>query len=624
MNFFSVYAFLVTVIFVILPSLTSWSLDSIVRSESDSMIKEETAIVLGGESFYFSGLLHVFGRIPQIPDANFLLSDSQQPSTKTFDWHLEKQATVAEFKRHPESICRFPARWLLLSAQYPDLKRTIKEPSCPEYQEFLQKVPGDSMFVIFASENLINPMSMLGHGMLSLEGVRISGNKVQHSVSFYVELSSHHPVSMVTETLVDGKDGVFQVTPLRHYYKNYSEKEQRNVWRYQLRLSDIEKRLLQAHIWELKTVKIPYYFHTHNCATLSLDVLRAIKPELARTAWVTPRDLVKSVYHAGLINSVEIVPSHKWRYKALSDIAPETVRSNVKAWILEEQPDLKPQPQAQLDHIQTQLAKAALKVDYQQNQRTPASYSAAMTSLTANKLSHSRGNNKQDFIIDWLDYKAPFNTPGDAHWQLGYMQQLENDWWVLNWLPIGKGVEDNNHHYFGESELKLLDVSLKYDPKRKLLRLQELQLYSTKAIHPTDGFTQDISGYLNFGFKPYVDEQHQEWLTAHTAVGLGLATYWVDDVTLYALLGVGGYGHHELGVWGYLAPELGALVSWRRQMKSHIHVRQQLGWHSRVFYEFTWAQSWFLTRDQSLLFESSYNSIGKGFWSHALHWRWYY
>lgn len=633
MNVNSVVALLITVILAILPSQASGSVDSVaigsvgwrVTAKSDSVEKGEPAIELDGESFYFSGLLHLFDRLPQIPDTNFLLSHAEQPSTKNFDVNLEKQATLAEFKQQPLSICRFPARWLLLSAEYPELKKTIKAPSCPEYEEFLQKVPSDSVYVIFASENLTNPMSMLGHGMLSLEGKRASGNKVQHSISFYVELHSHNPISMAKETLIDGKTGVFQVTPLKHYYKNYSEKEQRNVWRYQLRLSDIEKRLLQAHIWELKTVNIPYYFDTHNCATLSLDLLRAIRPLLARASWVTPRDLVKSVHRSGLIESVEIVPSYKWRYKALSDIAPKTIRANVKAWIAGKQPDLIPVSDAKSDHIQTQLAKAALDVDYQQGLRTQRSYTEAMASLTSNEWRNSgKGMNKQDFIIDWLGYKAPFNTPEDAHWQLGYLHQLGTDWLTFNWLPIGKGIEDDNHHYFGETELKLLDISLKYDPVQRLLRLQELQLYSTKAIHPTDGFTQDVSGYVNFGFKPYVDEQHQEWITAHAAAGLGMATHLTEDLTVYGLLGIGGYGHTQLGMRGYLAPELGVLANLIGQMKSHINIRQQLDWHGRSFYEFTWAQSWFFSKDQSLLFESRYNSIGEGFWSQAFNWRWYY
>jgi len=205
-------------------------------------------------------LLHIKNGTPTITDPAFILTQDD------FSPELEWQATLRLFAQQPQAICRFPARYRLLQQSGASLPEF---PDCPEYRVFLQRVPVDQVSVIYASENLTSPSSMLGHAMLAAEGVRDDGFYARHSVSFFTVLDSINPIKVLWETLIKGKEGFFLVKPLRAHFEFYNLAEQRNVWRYELDLDAGQRALLQDHLWELRSVNMDYFFHTQNCATVN-------------------------------------------------------------------------------------------------------------------------------------------------------------------------------------------------------------------------------------------------------------------------------------------------------------------------------------------------------------------
>jgi hypothetical protein len=450
--------------------------------------------------------------------------------------------------------------------------------------------------------------------MLSLEGARASGQWVQHSVSFSIELDSINPALMAKKTLIDGGVGTFQVAPLLSYYQYYAQKEQRNVWRYHLTLTEAETRLLQAHIWELKHPKIPYFFHKHNCATLSLDILRVVNPQLERPLWVTPKDLIKAVDQQKMIAQTEVLPSGKWRYKALKDISPQPVKQNVENWLEGEEALLA--LEAEEGFLQQRYARSILEYRYEQGIITEQEYRSYLSSQPFKRYT-------EDYQLDLLAYKSPLKTQQDSHWQLGILQQLNTHWLTFQWLPIGHGLEDDNRHYFGETELKLSELTLKYSPEHHDLKVYQFQLYAAKALHPRDDLTQDLSGFLTIGANPFYDQHHKTFLTAESAAGLGLSKAIGQDVLAYGLLSVGIFGHADLGARLYTEPEVGVFINELWDMKTQIAMRRRFATNMQPYTTFSFKQSLYL-QQQSLMIDLVHNDIGKGFWSGSFGWRFYY
>lgn len=512
------------------------------------------------EKSQWDALFHYYQDKTLIPDKNFLLFDGQ------YSTELAIRSTIDAFVKNDRLVCKFPARVMLLKKLWPEVNVPAVK-NCLGYQEFLTKAPADHISVVFASENLVSPMSMLGHGMLSLRGRNDQGNDVNHSVSFYLELESNNPFSMIRDSLIVGKSGVFQVAPLKRDYEYYNKREERNVWRYSLGLTQQERALLQAHMWELKEAKIPYFFDTHNCATLSLDILRVVRPDMIRDRWVSPGDLIRSIDQAGLIASVDVTPSDQWRYRMLSDVSSPRVNESVAGWLFHHKPLKKTLSETE-SIMQTHLATAALEFQLFDELITPTEYVERLEEVTTTY-------SQSDAQLDIQHYKSPLDAPGDNQLGAGLLVDDHQLWVTLRWLPIGHGIEDNNHQYFGETELKLSEFEIQYSPSSRAFRVHKFQLYSARTFTPYDTLTGGLSGALQFGVTPVYDERLSERSSFVFNGAIGLTFPILRDINVYALLNAGLVGRYISRNPLYGEPELGAFIEEIWDMKSWVSISRR-------------------------------------------------
>ena len=500
----------------------------------------------------WQALLHYHGGELRIADPAFILSSPK------FSLEAEWAATLQLFLDRTDKSCRFPARYRLMSTWYgngflPNL------PLCKDYVEFLNRVPADTISLVYASENLVNPSSMMGHVMLAIEGKRDDGFLARHSVSFLTELNSVNPFSIVWDTLIKGKSGYFLVKPLREHYKFYNLDEQRNVWRYILRLNDYQRALIQDHIWELKHPTIIYYFHKHNCATLIFDILKLPSPGLHSSGWITPVDVTKSVNEFGLIESAEITPASKWKIKMLSEALPESSVDNVYDALYQGEPWHRRTGEA--GYIEAELINTVVQYRHETDQ-------FPISDIRNNEAEYKSKNMKNDYFIDLTNYKSPLRTPDDSQFSMGIYRANSDDWYSLRWLPADHGIDDNNHAYFGENELKLSEITININAETGHAHVHKFQLYSAMALTPSDKFTRGKSGYLRFGYYPQYDLLPELTHGVEVAGGLG-TTYKVNqDVGAYAILGAGYSLGDKQGI--FLEPELGAYFYLVGNIKSFI------------------------------------------------------
>lgn len=506
-----------------------------------------TELKTAAQSAQWRALLHISADgHTAISDPHFLLSSANPDAAE------EMRLTLELLRTDPQAACRFPARHYYLSQL---MHADLPPADCPGLDEFMRKAPLEELSLIYASENLTQPSSMMGHTMLAIAGRNDEGLFVEHSVSFFTELDTLNLPVIMWDTLVVGKKGYFSVQPLSLAMNNYLVAEQRNVWRYPVALNSQQKALIQRHLWELKQADIAYFFDRHNCATLSQDILAIAYPSLASSgAMITPLDVVRNTDRLGITGDATVYASSRWKVRLLSEFSG--IRDADELF----QPDSFDNTSAgQLrllqGHALNNYQRENGDISEQQWQQRKASLP------------------EPDARIDLDGYRSPLKVPDDSQWALGLHHQNGDDWLRLSWMPASHTLEDDNRNYFSENELILSELSASVSSTTGDVRLDRWQIYSVRSLIPHDNLTGGLSGYLQFGFDRYYDDSLDTRPGFLASAGLG-RTYGVSrDFYLYGLFGVGA----ALGTdqqYLQLEPEVGAYLYEVWDMKSWLSYKQ--------------------------------------------------
>jgi hypothetical protein len=171
---------------------------------------------------------------------------------------------------HPQ--CRFPARFLFLKKELNLSDNIFPKINCPKLLEYKKKAPADNIYMVFVSANLKDPSSMMGHTFFKYEGLNYKKKEVSHAISFFTFINTLNPFKLLYENIGPGMKGFFVLRPYKEILYSYLENENRNIWEYKLKLNNYQKKLIYYHIWELKDIKMKYYFTSFNCATVDLFI----------------------------------------------------------------------------------------------------------------------------------------------------------------------------------------------------------------------------------------------------------------------------------------------------------------------------------------------------------------
>lgn len=453
----------------------------------------------------WQALLHLYQGEPQIQSSFILSNDDFSPLNELIK-------TLALFNQaNSQASCRFIARHFYLS-QIKGL--SLKPIYCPEFIAFAQQAPADTISVLFASENLSQPSSIMGHTMLAISDDQ---NTRRHGVSFFTELDSINPAKIIWDNLIQGKSGTFLVQPLQHSINQYLKDEQRNVWLYPLNLNQLQIALIQRHLWELKHPDITYFFSRHNCATLTLDILRVANPELLkhRQTWISPIDVVKASHQQNMLLPPKLMASAKWKVRFLSDFS-DPLDNTQRVRQQESETVLAGLLSYHLNNYQMEQGQITA-TDWQQNQ----------TSL------RQRGVSNQSLHLDRAP--NPVFTPDDSQWGWSYQNasNAQNNWHTLYWMPASHTLMDDNRQYSAENELKLLALSARFNVDHA--QLNYAHLYEAQSLLAQNRFIGGVSGRFGFGFDRFQSQNKWDQLSAYIRAGIGKSYGMHRDVDIFAL-----------------------------------------------------------------------------------------
>lgn len=208
-------------------------------------------------------------------------------------------APVASINQHVR--CLYPARvrWiestLGISNDF-DLKK-----HCPQYAQWRFEKRATSISVILASGYLGNPASYYGHTFVKFNSDVSNASKdlMNMTVNYgAINTKSDHPVLYIVKSMLGGYDAAFSKINFYHHEQVYNENENRDLWDFELNLSQSEVDFIVDHAWEIMEKKYTYYFFKENCAFRMIELIE-ILPEVDVTSkhqfFTIPQTLIQNI-----------------------------------------------------------------------------------------------------------------------------------------------------------------------------------------------------------------------------------------------------------------------------------------------------------------------------------------
>jgi len=513
----------------------------------------------------WSALLHVTDAKPNIRSHQFLLSANK------FSLEAELIETLAFlYAGDTGQVCCFPARYLWLRQQLDLPELPIQD--CAELQEFRKRAPATEIALAFASENLAQPSSMMGHIFLKLSGSDAQGKPLDHAISFFTDAGGINVPKLFYDSMVVGKTGYFSLSPYQEKIALYLGEEQRSIWEYPLRLNDFQRELIQAHLIELRQTELVYFFQKYNCATVIDFVLSLAASETLKNSgfWLTPKDVVKRAAQSNLIENSRLISPNRWLIRALS----EQVRFDQREMIQQDVDALRPPSVSQLDSNQAflslQLAKAYLAYQVETTKHQDKKHSVQSLELKQT-ISQELQDKFANHSLQVLDVKNPIESTQDSQMALGLVRRDDQSYLRMGLTPTSHQLDDDNRQYFSETELLLFDVSVLKHLHSKQLLLDQFTVYSAKSLIPYDAMSGGISGAIRIGIAPHYDAQLKSRKTAFVEGALGITHRAGSDLDSFALLGLGIRWQAGRAQF-YVQPELGLILREVFDMKSRLSI----------------------------------------------------
>jgi hypothetical protein len=186
---------------------------------------------------------------------------------------------------HPQ--CVFPARkrWILrqLNLSPSDLPKV----SCPRLETYLGLSKYHGASIVFSNYFLGNPGSMFGHTLLTFHTSRKTGEAIDAKSNMFADVLNFSAMIEDSSAFLYPLKGLFGYFPgrfaLMPFYRKiqeYNNGESRDLWEYELKLTDTELQDAPFLIWELGPIYADYFYFDDNCAQLLLMFLEALRPSL--------------------------------------------------------------------------------------------------------------------------------------------------------------------------------------------------------------------------------------------------------------------------------------------------------------------------------------------------------
>ncbi|MCT7620683.1 DUF4105 domain-containing protein [Aliarcobacter butzleri] len=473
------------------------------------------------ENSYWAKLLHYRNGISEIDSTNFFISNNGKEDLKE-----ELFETINSLETGTNNVlCRFPLRVEWLKENIPTLEEKIVPYSCEELDKFLELTNAKYVTMVFPTAHINSPASMYGHTFL-----KVGGDKetplISNAINYAAKTDEKNGLIFAYNGLFGGYEGRYSIMPYYEKIKEYNNLEQRDVWEYDLNLSQEEINKLVLHTWELKDSYADYYFFKENCSYNVLWLLEIARPSLDLVSYfdfkAIPLDTIKILtkYDGLIVDS-------RYRYsnlKKMKHILNEEIENKefLKAYINDEI-EL-PDSLSQSDKI----SYLDFKIAYTQYQRSEDGTEKKEYIKNYLKLLKERSSYKQTRTYNIKSPLDPLISHDSARIGLFYDS---NDSFEASIKPAYNDMYDIVDGYLQGAYIDFFELNFKKQ-KDKDVKLDRFTLIKIKSYSPQDMIFKPISWGIDAGYEHFKDED--DYFKIKPEVGVSFGN---DKDFIYSMLG---------------------------------------------------------------------------------------
>ncbi len=473
------------------------------------------------ENSYWAKLLHYRDGISEIDSTNFFISNNGKEDLKE-----ELFETINSLETGTNNVlCRFPLRVEWLKENIPTLEEKIVPYSCEELDKFLELTDAKYVTMVFPTAHINSPASMYGHTFL-----KVGGDKetplISNAINYAAKTDEKNGLIFAYNGLFGGYEGRYSIMPYYEKIKEYNNLEQRDVWEYDLNLSQEEINKLVLHTWELKDSYADYYFFKENCSYNVLWLLEIARPSLDLVSYfdfkAIPLDTIKILtkYDGLIVDS-------RYRYsnlKKMKHILNEEIENKefLKAYI-DDEIEL-PDSLSQSDKI----SYLDFKIAYTQYQRSEDGTEKKEYIKNYLKLLKERSAYKQIRTYNIKSPLDPLISHDSARIGLFYDS---NDSFEANIKPAYNDMYDIVDGYLQGAYIDFFELNFKKQ-KDKDVKLDRFTLIKIKSYSPQDMIFKPISWGIDAGYEHFKDKD--DYFKIKPEVGVSFGN---DKDFIYSMLG---------------------------------------------------------------------------------------
>ncbi|MGH1374390.1 MAG: DUF4105 domain-containing protein [Cellvibrionaceae bacterium] len=229
---------------------------------------------------------------------------------------FQDRASVGD--NHPQ--CQYRGRYFWLRSKLDFSSLEIPVAACPGFSEFSDDGKLDSLSLIFATGYLGNPASYYGHMLLKLNTKNVKEAIQDRAINYGARIPDNENMLLyIIKGLLGGYGSTFSAKEFYYYMHNYLDAEQRDMWEYELNLSEFQNNLLVGHLWEMIGVTHDYYFLNRNCAYRMAELLDLVLDESVNRPerpWDAPQSILQRLSdiessNKNAVKAIHYIPSRQ-------------------------------------------------------------------------------------------------------------------------------------------------------------------------------------------------------------------------------------------------------------------------------------------------------------------------
>ena len=484
--------------------------------------------------------------ISQIDDESFFLSKNGKTDAKD-ELHATIDALLNEVTFDDNATaCRFPARasWIkeeLSGIEFPKV-------TCNEYDKVLSRLNPKSVTLVFPSAHINSPASMFGHTFLRINS-QYDSKLLSYAVNYAADANpdKENGVLFAIKGLFGGYYGKYSLLPYYEKLKEYRDSEQRDIWEYDLDLTQDEVLRMVRHIWELNDTHSYYYFFTENCSYNMLWFVEAARPSIDLRKYfsyqVIPLETVHAVENEHIITKSSYRPSKRTlllRYEQLLDekhiaLPAMLVSSKISPTSITQDSKIEIEQKRYILEASIEL----LEYNFSKSKITKERYLELFHALSKARASLGLGEK--------IEIKTPAN-PLQSHQAIRTMVgagvKEGKSVGYLGIRPAYHSLEDSNYGFLRGTQIEFLNVELSYSEYKA--EVEDATILSIVSIAQRSYFFENLSWRTKFGWDKDSLDSHANFIGT---VGVGLSwgnelgysyimtdpLFYIDDSFKYAI-----------------------------------------------------------------------------------------